>query len=329
MRSKLKNVQRVGTNFFWSESPPRSVTVRQDFPLDFARCRAQSMPRCSLFHKIFTPVGARNATSLPALREHESSPPEILLQAVWRHQRLLREQLATLDGRTVRILHPGFLNREGGPDFRGAVVQFGEEPPRTGDVEVDIEVRRLARARARSESRISRMSFCTSFGRASAGVRPPRRLRRRVRHLRKTGCAAGGIESVAEFGRIGIAAGKFARPMLRAAGANFRRKNCASCCCRRRKSVFTAKPRNSRRARGRPAGSKRCGKACFARSATNTMCGRCNASPKVARAGSRRAVRRWRCRRGCSGWRACCRRNSPARRPARMVTCARVGPLVA
>jgi hypothetical protein len=75
----------------------------------------------------------------PALREHESSPPEILLQAVWRHQRLLREQLTMLDGRRVRILHPGFLNREGGPDFRGAVVQFEDEPPRTGDVEVDLE----------------------------------------------------------------------------------------------------------------------------------------------------------------------------------------------
>jgi hypothetical protein len=75
----------------------------------------------------------------PALREHESSPPEILLQAVWRNQRLVREQLTTLDGRNVRILHPGFLSREGGPDFRGAVVQFGDEPPRTGDVEVDLE----------------------------------------------------------------------------------------------------------------------------------------------------------------------------------------------
>lgn len=75
----------------------------------------------------------------PALREHESTPPEILLQAVWRHQRLLRGQLTTLDGRSVRILHPGFLNREGGPDFRGAVVQFGDEPPRAGDIEVDLE----------------------------------------------------------------------------------------------------------------------------------------------------------------------------------------------
>jgi hypothetical protein len=74
-----------------------------------------------------------------ALREDESSPPENLLQAVWRHQRLLRDQLKTLDGQPVRILHPGFLNREGGPDFHGAVVQFGGELPVAGDVEVDIQ----------------------------------------------------------------------------------------------------------------------------------------------------------------------------------------------
>jgi hypothetical protein len=74
-----------------------------------------------------------------ALREDESSPPEKLLQAVWQHQRLLREQLRTLDGQTVRILHPGFCNHEGGPDFRGAVVQFGDDAPISGDVEVDIQ----------------------------------------------------------------------------------------------------------------------------------------------------------------------------------------------
>jgi len=75
----------------------------------------------------------------PALRENESSPPESLLQAVWQHQRLHRGQLTTLDARTVRILHPGFLSREGGPDFRGAIVQFGDEKPIGGDIEVDIE----------------------------------------------------------------------------------------------------------------------------------------------------------------------------------------------
>lgn len=73
------------------------------------------------------------------LREDESPPPEKLLQAAWQHQRVLRGQLKTLDGRTARILHPGFLNREGGPDFRGAVVQFGDDLPVTGDVEVDLE----------------------------------------------------------------------------------------------------------------------------------------------------------------------------------------------
>lgn len=82
---------------------------------------------------------SRRQGGVSVLREDKSSPPENLLQAVWQHQRVLRDQLQTLDGRTVRILHPGFLSREGGPDFRGAVVQFGVEKPTTGDVEVDIE----------------------------------------------------------------------------------------------------------------------------------------------------------------------------------------------
>jgi hypothetical protein len=37
----------------------------------------------------------------------------------------------------VFILHPGFLNREPGPDFRQAIVQVGDEPARQGDIEVD------------------------------------------------------------------------------------------------------------------------------------------------------------------------------------------------
>jgi hypothetical protein len=69
----------------------------------------------------------------------KQTPPERLLQAVWHHQRLLRDQLRTLDGTPVRVLHPGFWNRESGPDFRGAVVQFGSEPPRAGDIEIDLE----------------------------------------------------------------------------------------------------------------------------------------------------------------------------------------------
>jgi len=72
------------------------------------------------------------------LRERElPQPPERLLQSIWRHQRLRRDLLRTLDGRPVRVLHPGFWNREAGPDFRHAIVQFGTEEPREGDVEVD------------------------------------------------------------------------------------------------------------------------------------------------------------------------------------------------
>lgn len=66
------------------------------------------------------------------------SPPERLLQSVWQHQRLQRDALKTAEGKTVRILHPGFSSAEGGPDFQGAVLQFGDDAPCSGDVEVDL-----------------------------------------------------------------------------------------------------------------------------------------------------------------------------------------------
>lgn len=75
---------------------------------------------------------------IPVLQEDDQFPPEALLQAVWQHQRLLRDQLKTLDGRAVRILHPGFRSLEGGPDFRGAVVQWSDASAQTGDIEIDL-----------------------------------------------------------------------------------------------------------------------------------------------------------------------------------------------
>ena len=74
-----------------------------------------------------------------ALREENAVPPEKLLQAVWQHQRLKRDQLQTADGKTVRVLHPGFASAEGGPDFRGAVLQIGDAPAISGDVEIDLQ----------------------------------------------------------------------------------------------------------------------------------------------------------------------------------------------
>ena len=73
-----------------------------------------------------------------ALREGDTPPPEKLLHAVWQHQRLLRHELRSLDGQSVRILHPGFASRTGGPDFRAAVVQFCDAAPVSGDVEIDL-----------------------------------------------------------------------------------------------------------------------------------------------------------------------------------------------
>jgi hypothetical protein len=66
-------------------------------------------------------------------------PNEQLLQQVWRHQRLLPERLRTFDGRRVTVLHPGFLNREAGPDFRDALLQLEGEAPLSGDVEIDLQ----------------------------------------------------------------------------------------------------------------------------------------------------------------------------------------------
>ena len=80
----------------------------------------------------------RRCGAVNVLRDENDSPPESLLQAVWQHQRLRRDRLKTADEKAVRVLHPGFASAEGGPDFRGAVVQIGDDAPRSGDVEVDL-----------------------------------------------------------------------------------------------------------------------------------------------------------------------------------------------
>ena len=68
----------------------------------------------------------------------EQFPAERLVQAIWQHQRLRRGELKTTGGKNVRVFHPGFASLEGGPDFRGAVLQIGGDAPRSGDVEVDL-----------------------------------------------------------------------------------------------------------------------------------------------------------------------------------------------
>jgi hypothetical protein len=86
----------------------------------------------------FYAVWRRQCRAADALRDENDFPAERLLQAIWQHQRLRRDQLHTPEGKTVRVLHPGFVSTEGGPDFRGAIIQIGGEPPRSGDVEIDL-----------------------------------------------------------------------------------------------------------------------------------------------------------------------------------------------
>ena len=72
------------------------------------------------------------------LRDESGAPSERLLQAIWQHQRLRRVALKTSDGKIVRVFHPGFISVEGGPDFCCAIIQIGDDVPRSGDVEVDL-----------------------------------------------------------------------------------------------------------------------------------------------------------------------------------------------
>ena len=100
---------------------------KDDLQLDFA---AVQKTRMNSRAEIFTPSGANAAAPSTSCATNDSAPPEKLLQAVWQHQRLQRDQLKTADGKSVRVLHPGFASVEGGPDFRGAVLQIGDETPR-------------------------------------------------------------------------------------------------------------------------------------------------------------------------------------------------------
>ncbi len=68
----------------------------------------------------------------------QGTPPERWLQEIWAHQRILRDQLTTTEDRKLAVLHPGFRNRESGPDFLNAIIQLGDDAPASGDIEIDL-----------------------------------------------------------------------------------------------------------------------------------------------------------------------------------------------
>jgi hypothetical protein len=61
--------------------------------------------------------------------------PERFLRQLWKHQQFRTTELATTDGRPIRVLSPGRLNRDGGPDFIDAAIRIGGIVYR-GDVEL-------------------------------------------------------------------------------------------------------------------------------------------------------------------------------------------------
>ena len=79
-----------------------------------------------------------SSPGIVALQDKRDTPPERLLQAIWHHQRIRREDLRLGDGRMLRVLHPGFWNHGAGPDFRDAVLQIGDDAAFSCDIEVDI-----------------------------------------------------------------------------------------------------------------------------------------------------------------------------------------------
>lgn len=135
-RSRSYNRQNSG----WIRSIfARPSQSPEGFRVDFGEGRAQK--QCEVF-EVSTSSYARwrlQGAASGLLHEGQEPPPERLLQAVWQHQRLHRDRLKTVDGRPVRVIHPGFGSVEGGPDFRDALIQIGSEPPRTGDVEIDLQ----------------------------------------------------------------------------------------------------------------------------------------------------------------------------------------------
>ncbi len=86
------------------------------------------------FPTVFAPVVVRDADS-----NYVPIPiSERLVQCIWYDQRLNLDTLHTTDGRPVRVVFHGWWNLEAGPDFKRAIIQVGDEPEHSGDIEVHL-----------------------------------------------------------------------------------------------------------------------------------------------------------------------------------------------
>jgi len=105
--------------------------------------------------------------------EESPPPPERWMQQLWRHQRIRRDRLRTLDGRALQVLHPGYWNREPGPDFTEAVLQFDGEPAVRGDVEIDRTVAGWRQHRHAGNPAYHRVRLHVVWSASRADLSPP------------------------------------------------------------------------------------------------------------------------------------------------------------
>ena len=62
---------------------------------------------------------------------------EELLQYLWQHQIFRHQELKTTDGREIRIISPGLMHHDAGPDFKQAIIRINDYIW-AGDVEIHV-----------------------------------------------------------------------------------------------------------------------------------------------------------------------------------------------
>jgi hypothetical protein len=83
---------------------------------------------------VSTPPCLNGSNQNRTIKMENSKIHEDLLRHLWSGQYLDAERLATIDGRFLKVIQPGTLNRGSGPDFRDAIVVLEGKTLR-GDIE--------------------------------------------------------------------------------------------------------------------------------------------------------------------------------------------------
>jgi hypothetical protein len=81
---------------------------------------------------------ATKVTSATAPASTDAKPSERALEVLWQNAHTLAGGLVTEEGRRIRVLYPGRVNRRAGPDFRDAVIATESGERIAGDVELHL-----------------------------------------------------------------------------------------------------------------------------------------------------------------------------------------------